>query len=165
MRIFLIGFMGSGKTTLGKELSKDLGLKFIDLDTYIENKIGMTITDIFNNKGEEKFRIIEKECLIELSTEEHIVIATGGGTPCFYNNMQKILDCGISIYLKTEIEDLLKRLEKDRKGRPLIQNKSINEIKTYIKNQLPKRDNFYKQSDYTIDAKDISVEIIKEKIF
>jgi|TARA_B100001142_G_scaffold309258_1_gene341573 shikimate kinase len=165
MRIFLIGFMGSGKTTLGKELSKDLGLKFIDLDTYIENKIGMTITDIFNNKGEEKFRIIEKECLIELSTEEHIVIATGGGTPCFYNNMQKILDCGISIYLKTEIQDLLKRLEKDRKGRPLIQNKSINEIKTYIKNQLPKRDNFYKQSDYTIDAKDISVEIIKEKIF
>ena len=165
MRIFLIGFMGSGKTTLGKELSIDLGLKFIDLDTYIENKIGMTITDIFNNKGEEKFRIIEKECLIELSTEEHIVIATGGGTPCFYNNMQKILDCGISIYLKTEIQDLLKRLEKDRKGRPLIQNKSINEIKTYIKNQLPKRDNFYKQSDYTIDAKDISVEIIKEKIF
>ena len=79
--------------------------------------------------------------------------------------MQKILDCGISIYLKTEIQDLLKRLEKDRKGRPLIQNKSINEIKTYIKNQLPKRDNFYKQSDYTIDAKDISVEIIKEKIF
>tara|TARA_B100000902_G_scaffold399656_1_gene471620 strand:+ start:5904 stop:6401 length:498 start_codon:yes stop_codon:yes gene_type:complete len=165
MRIFLIGFMGSGKTTLGKELSKDLDLKFIDLDAYIENKIGMTIIDIFNNKGEEKFRIIEKECLIELSTEKNIVIATGGGTPCFYNNMQMILDCGISIYLKTEIEDLLKRLEKDRKGRPLIQNKSINEIKTYIKNQLPKRDNFYKQSDYTIDAKDISVEIIKEKIF
>lgn len=165
MRIFLIGFMGSGKTTLGKEISKDLDLKFIDLDAYIENKIGMTIIDIFNNKGEEKFRIIEKECLIELSTEENIVIATGGGTPCFYNNMQKILDCGISIYLKTEIEDLLKRLEKDRKVRPLIQNKSINEIKTYIKNQLPKRDNFYKQSDYTIDAKDISVEIIKEKIF
>ncbi len=91
MRIFLIGFMGSGKTTLGKELSKDLDLKFIDLDAYIENKIGMTIIDIFNNKGEEKFRIIEKECLIELSTEEHIVIATGGGTPCFYNNMQKFL--------------------------------------------------------------------------
>jgi len=164
MRIFLIGFMGSGKTTLGKELSKDLNLKFIDLDRYIEYKIGMTITDIFNNKGENKFRRIEKESLLEVSQEKNVVIATGGGTPCFYNNMQKILDCGISIYLKIEIEDLLKRFKKNRKGRPLIQNKSINEIATYIKNKLPERDNFYKKSNYTIDAKDINMEIIKEKI-
>jgi len=165
MRIFLIGFMGAGKTTIGRKLSEDLNLKFIDLDKYIENKIGMTITFIFNKMGEKKFRLIEKECLIELSKEENVIIATGGGTPCFYNNMQKILDCGISIYLKTEIEYLLKRLEKDKNGRPLIQNKSISEIETYLKNQLPKRDNFYKQADYTLDAKDISVEIIRKKIF
>ena len=162
MRIFLIGFMGCGKTTLGKKLAKHLNYNFIDLDNYIEKTTNKTITEIFENKGEKKFRIVEKESLMEVCKKDNLVIATGGGTPCFFDNMQKILGSGKAIYLKIEIEDLLERLETEKSQRPLIANKSAKELLDFINSTLLERERFYKQANFIVDAKNITAkEIIK----
>ena len=155
MRIFLIGFMGCGKTTLGKKLAKHLNYNFIDLDSYIEKTTNKTITEIFENKGEKTFRIVEKESLMEVCKKDNLVIATGGGTPCFFDNMQKILDSGKAIYLKMEIEDLLERLETEKSQRPLIENKSAKELDNFIRNKLSEREYFYKISNYILQGKSI----------
>ena len=165
MRIFLIGFMGCGKTTLGKKLAKHLNYNFIDLDSYIEKTTNKTITEIFENKGEKKFRIVEKESLMEVCKKDHLVIATGGGTPCFFDNMQKMLDSGKAIYLKMEIEDLLERLETEKSQRPLIENKSAKELENFIRNKLSEREYFYKKSNYILQGKSICEKEIKNLIF
>ena len=165
MRIFLIGFMGCGKTTLGKKLAKHLNYTFIDLDSYIEKTTNKTITEIFENKGEKKFRIVEKESLMEVCKKDNLVIATGGGTPCFFDNMQKILDNGKAIYLKMEIEDLLERLETEKSQRPLIENKSAKELENFIRNKLSEREYFYKKSNYILQGKSICEKEIQNLIF
>ena len=165
MRIFLIGFMGCGKTTLGKKLAKHLNYNFIDLDSYIEKTTNKTITEIFENKGEKKFRIVEKESLMEVCKKDNLVIATGGGTPCFFDNMQKILDSGKAIYLKMEIEDLLERLETEKSQRPLIENKSTKELENFIRNKLSEREYFYKKSNYILQGKSICEKEIQNLIF
>ena len=165
MRIFLIGFMGCGKTTLGKKLAKHLNYNFIDLDSYIEKTTNKTITEIFENKGEKKFRIVEKENLMEVCKKDNLVIATGGGTPCFFDNMQKILDNGKAIYLKMEIEDLLERLETEKSQRPLIENKSAKELENFIRNKLSEREYFYKKSNYILQGKSICEKEIQNLIF
>ncbi len=165
MRIFLIGFMGCGKTTLGKKLAKHLNYNFIDLDSYIEKTTNKTITEIFENKGEKKFRIVEKENLMEVCKKDNLVIATGGGTPCFFDNMQKILDSGKAIYLKMEIEDLLERLETEKSQRPLIENKSAKELENFIRNKLSEREYFYKKSNYILQGKSICEKEIQNLIF
>lgn len=165
MRIFLIGFMGCGKTTLGKKLAKHLNYNFIDLDSYIEKTTNKTITEIFENKGEKKFRIVEKESLMEVCKKDNLVIATGGGTPCFFDNMQKILDNGKAIYLKMEIEDLLERLETEKSQRPLIENKSAKELENFIRNKLSEREYFYKKSNYILQGKSICEKEIQNLIF
>jgi len=165
MRIFLIGFMGCGKTTLGKKLAKHLNYTFIDLDSYIEKTTNKTITEIFENKGEKKFRIVEKENLMEVCKKDNLVIATGGGTPCFFDNMQKILDNGKAIYLKMEIEDLLERLETEKSQRPLIENKSAKELENFIRNKLSEREYFYKKSNYILQGKSICEKEIQNLIF
>ena len=165
MRIFLIGFMGCGKTTLGKKLAKHLNYNFIDLDSYIEKTTNKTITEIFENKGEKKFRIVEQESLMEVCKKDNLVIATGGGTPCFFDNMQKILDSGKAIYLKMEIEDLLERLETEKSQRPLIENKSAKELENFIRNKLSEREYFYKKSNYILQGKSICEKEIQNLIF
>ena len=165
MRIFLIGFMGCGKTTLGKKLAKHLNYNFIDLDSYIEKTTNKTITEIFENKGEKKFRIVEKESLMEVCKKDNLVIATGGGTPCFFDNMQKILDSGKAIYLKMEIEDLLERLETEKSQRPLIENNSAKELENFIRNKLSEREYFYKKSNYILQGKSICEKEIQNLIF
>ena len=156
--------MGCGKTTLGKKLAKDLNYNFIDLDTYIEKKTNKTITEIFNNKGEKKFRIVERESLMEVCKKDNIVIATGGGTPCFFDNMQEILVSGKAIYLKMKIKDLLERLETEKSQRPLIKNKSAKELENFIRNKLSKREYFYKKSDYILQGKNICAKEIQNLI-
>ena len=165
MRIFLIGFMGCGKTTLGKKLAKHLNYNFIDLDSYIEKTTNKTITEIFENKGENAFRNLEKESLMEVCKKDNLVIATGGGTPCFFDNMQKILDSGKAIYLKMEIEDLLERLETEKSQRPLIENKSAKELDNFIRNKLSEREYFYKKSNYILQGKSICEKEIQNLIF
>jgi len=156
MRIFLIGFMGCGKTTLGKKLAKHLNFNFIDLDRFIENKTVKSINVIFDEKGEQYFRDLEKESLNEIYKMDNLVIATGGGTPCFYDNMQTMLAKGICIYLKMEAEDLAERLGKEKNNRPLICHLTKNELNDFISEKLMEREKFYKKAHYILPAKNIS---------
>ena len=156
MRIFLIGFMGCGKSTIGKKLAKTLSCKFIDLDKYIEGKTGKSIQQIFKEKGEKYFRVLETESLMEICKSDNLVIATGGGTPCFFDNMQRILDKGICIYLKMEANNLVKRLSKEKSKRPLIENLTEKYLVNFIRKKLVEREVFYNKANHIIQAKNIS---------
>tara|TARA_B100000809_G_scaffold75896_1_gene73583 strand:- start:327 stop:824 length:498 start_codon:yes stop_codon:yes gene_type:complete len=156
MRIFLIGFMGCGKSTIGKKLAKTLSCKFIDLDKYIEGKTGESIQQIFKEKGEKYFRVLETESLMEICKSDNLVIATGGGTPCFFDNMQRILDKGICIYLKMEANNLAKRLSKEKSKRPLIENLTEKYLVNFIRKKLVEREVFYNKANHIIQAKNIS---------
>jgi shikimate kinase len=147
MLIYLIGAPGSGKTTYGKKLASKLNFNFIDIDNFIEKNENCSISDIFKYEGENYFRIAENKYLLEISKiTENTVISTGGGTPCFFNNIEIINNSGISFYLKTEIESLTKRLENSKKTRPLI-NTNINQ---YIKKIIDEREKYYIQATHTI---------------
>ena len=152
MRIFLIGFMGSGKTTLGSKLSKLMGYRFVDTDNYIEEKYNTTISDLFGNKGELEFREIERKAINELIKEEKIIISTGGGTPCFFNNMEKLNNNGITVYLKVDIKTIIQRVAISKKDRPLIAQKSNIELEDYIKDLLNKREKYYSKSNLTVEG-------------
>ena len=156
MRIFLIGFMGCGKSTIGKKLAKTLSCKFIDLDKYIEGKTGESVQQIFKEKGEKYFRVLETESLMEICKSDNLVIATGGGTPCFFDNMQRILDKGICIYLKMEANNLAKRLSKEKSKRPLIENLTEKYLVNFIRKKLVEREVFYNKANHIIQAKNIS---------
>lgn len=131
-RIFLIGFMGSGKTTLGKALAQKLGVDFIDLDLYIETRYHKTVREIFAESGEERFRQIEKSLLHEVADFENVIIAAGGGTPCFFDNIDYMNGHGTCVYLKASVEELCKRLAGGRESRPLLRGKSDEELRLFI---------------------------------
>ncbi len=127
-RVFLVGYMGVGKTTIGKLLSKELGVQFIDLDKYIESRYRKTVPDIFAEKGEEKFRMIEREMLREVATFQDVLISTGGGTPCFFDNMDLMNQHGVTVYIKASAKQLVSRLLAYKGVRPIIQGKSPEEL-------------------------------------
>lgn len=137
--IFLIGFMGSGKSTLGRALSIATGLDFIDLDTYIERRFHANIRDIFASKGEEEFRGIERRMLLEVSDFENVIIACGGGTPCFFDNIDVMNSAGTTVFLDASHERLLERLKLGRRRRPLIASKTDEELSEYITEALNSR--------------------------
>ncbi len=158
-RIFLIGFMGSGKTAMGKLLAKQHRLTFIDLDSYIENKFRRTIAQIFAEKGETVFREIEKKCLQEVAEFEDVVIATGGGAPCFFDNMDFMNQCGETIYIRLTPEHLSERLSASRAGvRPLLRDKTGDELQQYISETLQKREPYYLRAKRIIEGTDEEIE-------
>jgi len=169
-RIILIGYMGAGKTTIGKALSKELGIIFYDLDWYIESRMRKTVSEIFAERGEEGFRQIEYNMLHEVAEFEDVIISCGGGTPCFFDNMDYLNQQGQVVYLKAEPEVLYKHLQMAKVERPLLKGKSKEELLTFIKEQLDKREPFYTKARYTLDVSlmdnydkiKISVEKIKE---
>ena len=169
-RIILIGYMGAGKTTIGKALSKELGITFYDLDWYIESRMRKTVSEIFAERGEEGFRQIEYNMLHEVAEFEDVIISCGGGTPCFFDNMDYLNQQGQVVYLKAEPEVLYKHLQMAKVERPLLKGKSKEELLKFIKEQLEKREPFYTKARYTLDVSlmdnydkiKISVEKIKE---
>lgn len=151
--ITLIGFMGAGKSTLGAQLAGVLGLAFIDLDKEVEASAGMTIREIFGGKGESYFRELERKVMADLlSREEPAVIALGGGTPCFFDNIDFINKHSHSIYLKCSPETLLLRLKNDRKERPLLAEKTQDELLGYIRAKLEEREGFYQMACWTVES-------------
>ncbi|MBQ8735391.1 MAG: shikimate kinase [Bacteroidaceae bacterium] len=148
-RLILIGFMGSGKTTLGRALAKELGLTFIDLDNYIELRRCKSINRIFEESGEDGFRTIERNLLHEVCEFENVVISAGGGTPCFFDNIDYMNTQGTTIYLQVSNERLLERLRIAKSRRPLLKDKNDEEIKAFIEEQLARREKYYLQADYT----------------
>ena len=156
--ISLIGYMGSGKSTYGKILSKKLNFKFIDLDDYIEENTGLSIKQIFSEKGEKWFRSKETECLNTLFKKQNTVIALGGGTPINNNNMDIVNKMSLSIYLNATPNTLYKYLKYNREKRPIISDLSDEELLKFITSHLKNREEFYKQSKIkvTTDNKSIS---------
>ena len=152
MRIFLIGFMGSGKTTVGKPLAKALGFRFVDMDHHITDTRHKTVAEIFEELGENGFRKLEQQTLQELSTQDNIVIATGGGAPCFFDNMEAMNRAGATIYLQVSPEGLATRLKHGRDKRPLLRGKNDRELLLYIKEKLVEREPFYKQARIIVDC-------------
>jgi shikimate kinase len=157
-KIVLIGFMGSGKTTIGKKLANQLGLSFVDLDEAIVEQEGVDITTIFETKGEAYFRDVEHQKLKEiLTSNEQFVLATGGGTPCFHNNMQLINENGVSVYLKYSAPFLVSRLEVAKTARPLLKNLNNKELNVFVEKLLSEREPFYLQSNFVVGKINIKV--------
>lgn len=158
MKVFLIGFMASGKSTIGEELASVLGYKFIDLDTYIEEKHKKSVKMIFEIYGEDYFRTIENEALKEVSQiESDIIVASGGGTSCFYNSVEFMNEIGLTIYLRVEVGELLARLIESKKDRPLLWGKSKEELNNYIIRVLNERKKYYEQAKITVQMDKINI--------
>jgi len=163
-RIFLIGYMGCGKTTVGSLLALKLGYSFIDLDTYIENRYVKKIAEIFAEKGENTFREIEHRMLAEVSELENVVVSTGGGAACFFNNIEIMNKSGISVYLKLSAKKLAERLHKAKAMRPLIKDKTDEELPVFISDGLSKREKFYMQASFIINNEDMDPTPVCDKI-
>lgn len=144
--------MGAGKTTLGKALARTLNVSFIDLDWYIEERFHKSIPDIFNERGEEGFRTLERNMLREAGEFEDVVIATGGGTPCFFDNMDYMNRQGQTVFLDVPTEVLFRRLRAATQQRPILQGKTNDDLRTFIEEALEKRLPFYTQAHYRFDG-------------
>jgi shikimate kinase len=155
MRIFLIGFMGVGKSALGKGLAAELGLKFIDLDKEIEKHFSKDVAAIFATEGEDVFRDTESQKLAEAIEGDDFVMATGGGTPCFGDNMQQMNESGTTIYLKMSTDHLVQRLEPESDTRPLLGGKKGHELWTLVHELLQEREPNYLKANYKVKALDL----------
>ena len=149
--IIIIGYMGAGKTTVGKALAKELGVMFYDLDWYIESRMRKTVKQIFDEIGEEGFRKIERNMLHEVAEFENVVVSCGGGTPCFFDNMDYMNQLGETIYLKASPETLHTHLKMGKGVRPLPLNKTPEEVEIFIREQLKLREPFYNKAKHIID--------------
>ncbi len=150
--IIIIGYMGAGKTTVGKALAKELGVMFYDLDWYIESRMRKTVKQIFEEMGEEGFRHIEHNMLHEVAEFENVVVSCGGGTPCFFDNMDYMNQAGETIYLKASPETLHAHLKMGKGVRPLLLNKTPEEVDVFIREQLKQREPFYEKAKHIIDV-------------
>ena len=151
-RIILIGYMGAGKTTVGRELAKELGLMFYDLDWYITSRMRRTVAQLFEEHGEDGFRQIERNMLHEVAEFENIVLSCGGGTPCFFDNMDYMNQKGETVYLKATPEVLYAHLKMGKGVRQLLLNKTPEQVETFVKTQLKEREPFYTKAKHTFDV-------------
>ena len=151
-RIFLIGFMGSGKSTLGAKLARQIGYDFVDMDQLIEETAGMTVPGIFNELGEKVFRKWEHAIVLELSHRDKVVISTGGGAPCHSDLISIMNKNGTTVYIKLTPETLASRLLHSKTERPLIKGKSEQELLDFIQLKLEERDYYYNQATHTVDG-------------
>ena len=151
-RIIIIGYMGAGKTTVGKALAKALGMEFYDLDWYIEARMRKTVPQLFAERGEEGFRKVERNMLHEVAEFEGVVLSCGGGTPCFFDNIDYMNSRGPVVYLKATPEVLCKHLLMGKTERPLIKGKTPSELAAFITAQLEQREPFYAKATYTFDV-------------
>lgn len=166
MKIFLIGFMGSGKTHWGRLLSQKLGIPFFDLDEQVTGHAGKSIPEIFEKEGEEHFRLMEKEVL-HIITESHdsFVMACGGGSPCYFNNIDYMNQSGTTVWINTPPETLFDRLMKEKEKRPLIKALSDEQLRSFIIKKFADRKIYYEQADIMMDEEPVELDKLIQKIF
>ena len=162
--IYIIGFMGSGKSTAGKQLASLLGWTFIDLDKSIEEYTGKTITEIFSQNGESYFRNIETQLLRSYKAQTHAIISTGGGTPCADDNMDFMLGTGLTLYLKLTPGQLNSRLSESKGDRPLLKDLNQKELLHFIEEKLADRERWYNRSDIVVDGNDLDINLLHSLI-
>ncbi len=165
MLIYLIGYMGCGKTTAGEKLASRLGYEFIDLDSVIEKEQNQTISEIFKTKGQDAFRLMEREALKKTFSLTDTIVSTGGGAPCFFNNMDEMNKHGKTIYIELTPKALVSRLVSAKDKRPLISEKSDIDLLVFIKEELAKREPFYNKSQLKISGLGLIPKTIEELIF
>lgn len=171
-RIILTGYMGAGKTTIGRQLAQELGLMFYDLDWYITSRMRRTVQQIFEESGEEGFRKVERAMLHEVAEFEDVVLSCGGGTPCFFDNMEYMNGLGETVYLKASPDVLCAHLRMGKGVRPLLLNKTPEEVEAFVKEQLKQREPFYLKAKHVLDVNvldtsdkiKLSVEKIKQML-
>ena len=163
--IYLIGFMAAGKSSVGKKLAETLNFQFIDLDAWLEEGEQQTISAIFAEKGEAFFRKKEQFYLQKTADLQKYVIATGGGTPCYFDNMAKIKDLGISFYLQNSPKFLAQRLIHKKEKRPLVNDfENIDELAFFVEKKLQEREKFYQQADFIVSCLDKKINDIVSEI-
>lgn len=162
--IYLLGFMGSGKTTVGQKLATEFGFYWIDLDEIIAQRNEMSIQDIFRTYGEAFFRKEEANVLRNTALQEQKVVSCGGGTPCFHNNMRWINEHGISVFLDVDPEILYQRLEQGQEARPLLSGKSPAALRQFIKDKLAERRAYYDQASIIIHQSTEDLEVTQQII-
>lgn len=156
MRIFLIGFMGSGKSTVGKALAGKLDMEYVDTDSIIEDLFGTTIHEYFKFLGEEKFRELERKTLEEVIQHDNIIVSTGGGLPCFNDNMDIMNEYGLTVYLKISSAGLYHRLTHSKKKRPLLNGLNADELKRFIDLKLAERENQYNKAKLVYSGESVN---------
>ncbi|MFD0766091.1 shikimate kinase [Mucilaginibacter lutimaris] len=156
--IFLVGFMGCGKTSWGRKLAAGTGYDFIDLDHTLEAKVGSTVAQYFAAHGEESFRKLESEILKTTNYPENTVVSTGGGLPCFFDNMDWMNSNGQTVYIRLSPKALGNRLENAKTPRPVLQGKKGDELVEFIEHKLAEREGYYLKATHTISGMDMSVE-------
>ncbi len=156
--IFLVGFMGAGKSTIGKKLAKAIGYQLIDSDKEISNQEGISISQLFETKGEAYFRQKEKEFINQLVGSENCIIATGGGLPIFNNLMEELNQKGITVYLRIKPSTILLRLKEGQKKRPLIANLNEEQLESFITEKLVERESIYLKAHLIIDEPDQKID-------
>lgn len=152
MTIFLIGYMASGKTTLGKALARTSGMQFIDLDFFIQQRFRKSISEIFAEGGEERFREIERSILNEVGEFCDIIIACGGGTPCFFDNMDFMNSRGVTVWLQSSVERTVERLLTAKTRRPIVEKLSREELPAFIETHLEQRRPYYSKAQITMNS-------------
>jgi len=162
--IFFIGFMGCGKTTWSRKLAAHLGYDFIDLDHLLEEQAGMTIAEYFSTHGEDSFRILESEVLKQTPYTQNTVVSTGGGLPCFFDNMGWMKAHGKTVYIKLSPKTLVDRLDRSKNKRPLLREKQGEELLAFITERLAEREAFYLRADYIANGISLSVDELEELI-
>lgn len=150
--IYLIGFMASGKTTLGRQLAEQLDYRFVDLDEEIEIKHGLAVQGIFEKYGESRFRNWEREALQEVMLRKGCVVSTGGGAPCFFSNMKQMNHSGVTIYLQVSVDEIFRRLSGMQMHRPLLRGLQGDDLKKFISVQIGKREPFYLQAQIIVHS-------------
>lgn len=164
MKIFLIGFMGCGKTTLARKLAGKMAYELVDLDHEIEKKLGKNINSYFAEHGELAFRELERDTLKSFPYAENTVVATGGGTPCHFDNMSWMNEAGLTVYIEMPAKSLAKRLEGGKAKRPLLKDLSENEMISFIENKLTERKSFYNQAKVTIDGINLTTDLLLKAV-
>lgn len=159
-RVYIIGFMGSGKSTAGKKLASLLGWSFIDLDKRIEKQAGKTIPEIFSQQGEDYFRNVEAEVLKNLISQTNTVISTGGGTPCHGDNMDHMLETGLTLYLKLTPGQLKSRLSESTGKRPLIKDLDEDSLLGFIEEKLALREKWYNRAEITVEGINLDISLL-----
>lgn len=164
MRIFLVGFMGAGKSVIGRRLAKSLNLSFYDLDEEIESHYRMSVSSIFKKYDEACFRKLEHQTLLSFSDKDDFVMSCGGGTPCFCDNMEQMNALGTTIYIKLTASELADRIANSVKKRPLTEGKSDVELADYVSSTLTARESFYSKAKIIVDSSDADKDALEKKI-
>jgi shikimate kinase len=164
MRIYLIGYMGSGKSSIGKRLALRMNFSFIDIDERIEVEQKLRISEIFKLKGESVFRQLEHKAIIETFSQDNCIVSTGGGAPAFFDTMEQMRKFGLTIYLHAEAAVLASRLQSNLHTRPLLAELKPDNLVEFMQNQINERASFYQQAQLHVEAKDLTAAILHQKI-